>query len=409
MSLATTLRGVRVLDLTRNLAGPFCTMTLGDLGAEVTKIEHPAGGDDTRRWRPPEWDGRSATYLAANRNKRSVAVNLDDPSGRDIVRAIAASADVLVESFKPGSLTRRGLGYQQLAEANPRLVYCSISAYGDRGPKSGLPGYDPILQADTGIMDLTGDPEADPVRLGVGAIDLGAALWSVLGILAALANRERTGQGSHVRSSLFETSTWWLSYHLAGYLGTGVAPRRQGTATPFISPYQVFDTADHRLMLAAPNDELFRRLVDELGVPGLATEPRFTTNPDRVAHRFELCGQLAPALRQCRAEEWEKRLRARNIPCSRVRTIAELATDPQLDALGLLRAIPGSAIDGLRLVDTPITVDGARGDCRLPPPELGEHTFEVLDELGFGPERVAELQEQGVINGSSPTGSGSPD
>ncbi|MBK1789150.1 CaiB/BaiF CoA transferase family protein [Prauserella cavernicola] len=403
MSLATTLRGIRVLDLTRNLAGPFCTMTLGDLGAEVTKIEHPAGGDDTRRWRPPEWDGRSATYLAANRNKRSVAVNLDDPGGREIVRALAASADVVVESFKPGALSRRGLGYEELAETNPRLVYCSISAYGDRGPKSELPGYDPILQADTGIMDLTGDPDADPVRLGIGAIDLGAAIWSVVGIQAALADRERTGRGAHVRSSLFETATWWLSYHLAGYLGTGVAPRRQGTATPFISPYEVFDTADHRLMLAAPNDELFRRLAGELGLPELVTDPRFTTNPDRVAHRFELCGLLAPALRRRPAGEWEKRLQARSIPCSRVRSIADLATDSQLAALDLLRAVPGSPIDGLRLVDTPITVDGARGDRGLPPPELGEHTLEVLEELGVRPDRVAELRERGVI--TCPAGS----
>lgn len=402
MSLATTLRGVRVLDLTRNLAGPFCTMTLGDLGAEVTKVEHPIAGDDTRRWRPPEWDGHSATYLAANRNKRSLAVNIDDPGGQDIIRTIAASADVLVESFRPGSLGRRGLGYRQLAEANPRLVYCSISAYGDRGPKSGLPGYDPILQADTGIMDITGDPNADPVRLGIGAIDLGAALWSVVGILSALAGRDQTGHGAHVRSSLFETSTWWLSYHLAGYLGSGVAPQRQGTATPFIAPYQVFDTADQRLMLAAPNDELFRRLIDELGLPELATDPRFTTNPDRVAHRFELCGQLAPALRRCTAEEWESRLQARSIPCSRVRSIADLAEDPQLAALNLLRSIPGSPIDGLRLVDTPITVDGARGVSRLPPPALGEHTSKILEELGFSPEQMTALHERGAISGPHP-------
>lgn len=394
--LATTLHGVRVLDLTRNLAGPFCTMALGDLGADVVKVEHPQGGDDTRRWCPPDWGGRSATYLAANRNKRSLAVDLDTPRGREIVRDLAGSCDVLVESFKPGSLDRRGLGYEQLCEANPRLVYCSVSAYGGRGPKRDLPGYDPILQADSGIMDLTGDPADDPVRLGIGAIDLGSALWSVIGILAALAERERTGQGGRVESSLFETSAWWLSYHLAGYLGTGNVPQRQGTATPFIAPYEVFDTADDRLMLAAPNDELYRRLVAELGRPDLGADARFATNPDRVTNRSALRSELAPALRERPADEWEARLRRQSVPCSRVRTVADLAEDEQLAALDLLREAPGSAVPGLRLVGTPVTVDGERGAHRLPPPELGEHTDEILGELGRTDE-IGALRAQRVV------------
>ena len=273
------LKGIRVVDLTRNLAGPYCTMLLADLGADVVKIEQPGAGDDTRSWAPPLWGGVSATFLAANRNKRSVAVDLDRPEGVELVRQLARDADVLVESFRPGSLERRGLGYEAMREANPRLVYCSVSAFGQEGPLSDRPGYDPVIQAHTGILSVTGESDGPPVRLGVAAIDLGTGLWASIGILAALTARNETGAGSRVETSLYEVATWWLSYQIAGFLGSGVLPHRKGTQAPFISPYEVFEASDGGIMVAAANDRLFVALCEVLERTDLLSDARFATNP----------------------------------------------------------------------------------------------------------------------------------
>ncbi|MFI5798721.1 CaiB/BaiF CoA transferase family protein [Streptomyces sp. NPDC051677] len=395
--LSRSLAGVRVLDLTRNLAGPFCTMLLADLGADVIKVETPAGGDDTRSWAPPLWNGHSATFLTANRNKRSIAVDLDEPDGQAIIRDLAARCDVLVESFRPGSLTKRALGYEDLRTVNPSLVYCSVSAYGGTGPMKDRPGYDPVLQAATGIMDMTGYPDGPPARLGIGAIDLGTALWAAIGIQAALANRADTGHGSHVEASLFETATWWMSYHLTGYLGSGVVPRRQGTGTPFIAPYEVFPTADGDLLVSAGNDRSFTALVSELGLPGLASDERFRTNGDRVGHKDELRSLLRPAFLAADAETWEERLAKRGVPCNRVRTVADLADDEQVAALGLLTTVPHPDIPDLRLVDTPLRMDGDRARHRSAPPALGEHTDDVLAELGYEAMTIRQLRDSGVV------------
>lgn len=381
--LSDALRGVRVIDLTRNFAGPFCTMLLADLGADVIKVERPGAGDDTREWRPPEWNGHSASYLSANRNKRSITVDMDTDHGREVIRRLAETADVLVESFRPGSLQARGLDAESLRSLNPRLIYCSISAYGQQGPKSHLPGYDPVLQAATGILDNTGYPDEPAARVGVGAIDLGSSLWAAIGIQAALREREQTGEGAHVQASLFETATWWMSYHLAGYLASGQPPQRAGTATSFIAPYETFPTADGDILIAGANTGIFVALVTELGLTGLAHDARFASNADRVAHRGELRALLLEALSQRTAEEWEQALTARGVPCSRVRNVSELVTDPQLEAIGLLENHPHPDIPDLRLVGLPISVDGLRGAKTHAPPRLGEHTDEVLAELGL--------------------------
>ena len=256
------LAGITVLDLTRNFAGPYCSMLLADLGAEVIKVESPTAGDDTRQWRPPEWNGLSATFLAANRGKRSIAVDLDDEGGQGVVRRLAARADVVISSFRPGSLAKRGLDHESLRRDNPRLIYCSISAYGSQGPKRDWPGYDPILQAESGMMALTGYPEGPPARLPIAAIDLGTAMWASVGIQAALRSRDQTGVGGLVEVSLYETAAWWLSYLIAGYLGSGEEPQRRGSGAPFLAPYEVFATSDGDLMVTAANDDLFARLCD---------------------------------------------------------------------------------------------------------------------------------------------------
>ena len=392
-----TLSGTRVVDLTRNFAGPYCTMILGDLGADVIKIEHPAGGDDTRRWKPPLWNDESATFLAANRNKRSVTVDLNQPAGVEIVRRLAGGADVLVESFRPGSLDKRGLGYDALRAGNPRLIYCSISAYGPTGPLADSPGYDPILQASTGMMELTGEPDGPPARLPIGINDLGAGMWAVIGIQSALMNRQQSGLGSKVDTSLYETAAWWLNYHLAGFLGSGVVPTRQGTGTTMIAPYESFPTATDDIFVCVANDKLFRTFSRVLGRPELADDPRFSANPLRVANRPALRQAIIAQLSQRPVAEWETIFKAESIPCTPIRTIADLAGDAQLDALGMLTPFPHPAVPDLRLVDMPVSQDGSRAAHRYPPPQLGEHTGEILGEVGYSAAEIASLRKDGAI------------
>jgi crotonobetainyl-CoA:carnitine CoA-transferase CaiB-like acyl-CoA transferase len=391
------LRDIRVLDLTRNLAGPYCTMVLGDMGADVIKIERPKSGDDTRKWAPPTWNGVSATFLSANRNKRSLALNLNAPEGVEIVRTLALKADILVESFRPGSLDKRGLGYEDLKGKNPKLIYCTISAYGNTGPLQNNPGYDPILQASSGIIDMTGNPEQEPVRLPLSAMDLGAGMWAVIGVLAALTERQKTGQGSLVETSLFETAAWWLNYHIVGYLGTGITPGRQGTGTPFIAPYEVFPASDEGVLVCVGNDNLFSSFMDLLEIPELIADERFATNPMRVKNRIELRKCIIGKFQKRPAAEWIEQLDSRSIPCSRIHTVADFTKEEQMQALNLLTPFPHPEIPELRLVDMPLSLDGKRALHQLPPPLLGSHTNEILTALGYDEEQINDLRKKGIV------------
>jgi formyl-CoA transferase/CoA:oxalate CoA-transferase len=372
-------------------------MILGDMGADVIKVERPGYGDDTRNWTPPTWHGESTTFLSANRNKRSIAVDINLPEGVSIVQTLAYQADILVESFRPGSLEKRGLDYDDLSARNPGLIYCSISGYGSQGPYQNSPGYDPILQASSGIMDMTGEPDQKPVRLPIAVNDLGAGIWAVVGILSALMARQKTGRGSQVETSLFETAAWWMNYHLTGYLATGVPPVRCGTGTPFIAPYEVYPASDEGLLVCVGNDNLFRSFVEELGIPELATDERFVTNPMRVVNRGELRELIIARFQTRTAAEWEEKFTASSIPCSRILTVADLVHNEQFEALNLLKSSPHPSIPDLKLIDLPVSMNKGKAAQNYSPPLLGQHTTDILAEQGYSQDEIKEFRNRGVI------------
>jgi crotonobetainyl-CoA:carnitine CoA-transferase CaiB-like acyl-CoA transferase len=387
------LAGTRVVDLTSSLAGPTCTEILGALGAEVLKVEHPGRGDEARAWGPRFFEGGSAMFFAANRSKRSIALDVKDPDGLQALLRLVDTADVFVQSLRAGTADRLGLGSAALRTRNDRLVYCSIRAFGREGPLAREAGYDPLMQAFAGLISITGEPDRPGVRVGTSLIDTGTGVWAALGIVAALLERGTTGRGREVDVSLFDTALSLVAYQLTTALRTGESPGRFGTAFPLIAPYEVFPTADGELMIAAGNDRLFRALCERIGLPELADDPRFATNPDRLLHRAELLEPIKARLRERSSAHWLEALEG--IPAAPVQDLGEVAAHPQTRANGMVQET-----GGIESVAPPLLVDGDRLPHATRPPLLGEHSAEILRGLGYSDEDVAGLIERGVVGSS---------
>jgi formyl-CoA transferase len=396
--MAGALDGIRVLDLSRILAGPYCTMTLGDLGAEVIKVELPGTGDDTRAWGPPFAGSESAYFLAVNRNKKGITVNLKTAAGRDLVRDLARRADILVENFKVGTLDRLGLGYDDLRADNPRLIYCSITAFGRSGPYRDLPGYDYTIQALGGLMSITGHQDGEPTKVGVAIVDITAGLFATTAILAAIHARAITGAGQRVEVSLLQAQLAWLANVGANYLVGGQVPGRYGNAHPNIVPYQSFDCADRPIVIAVGNDGQWRAFCAAIDRTDLAMDPRFATNPDRVRNRDDLMPILGGVLRARSADEWFERLRASDVPCAPINSLDRTFGDPQVEALGVVLEVDHPDAGRVPLVRWPFELAETPATLRLPPPTLGADTDSVLrDVLGLSATDIAALRERGAI------------
>jgi formyl-CoA transferase/CoA:oxalate CoA-transferase len=391
------LAGVRILDLSRILSGPFATMIFADLGADVIKLENPRTGDDTREWAPPYQGDQSAYFLAVNRNKRGIAVDLKTERGRDIARRLAERADVVVENFRPGTAGRLGLGYDELAARNSRLIYASISGFGQTGPYSSEPGYDAIAQALGGLMSVTGEADGPPVRVGNSAADLGASMWAAIGILAALHARHTTGRGEWIDISLLDGQIASLTYLAGGYFATGEVPRRYGSAHPSIVPYQAMRTADGHLMVAVGNDTLWQRFAGLVGLPELADDPRFVSNPQRVANRVELIQLIEAALAAKGSAAWAEELSRVGIPAGAINSIDAALAHPQVQARDMVLTVEHPTAGPLRMAGSPIKLSEYTTTVRRPPPTLGEHTGEVLRELGYTAADIETMRREGVI------------
>jgi crotonobetainyl-CoA:carnitine CoA-transferase CaiB-like acyl-CoA transferase len=376
------LDGVKVLDLSRVLAGPFCGMLLGDMGADVLKIEEPEGGDESRTW-PPFMAGEASGYLSMNRNKRNMTLNLKTSEAQDILKKLVARADVLIENFRTGTMESFGLGYDVLQPINPRLIYCAVSVFGRSGPYKDKAGYEALMQAFSGVMSITGEPDGPPLRCGVSFLDLGTGMMAAYGVMNALFHRERTGQGQKLEVSLFETALSLMSYHAVGYLLEGQVPQRQGSGHPMIVPYQVFQAQDGEIFIVGSNQRLWIRLCQMLGREDLLQDPRFASNKERVKHRHVLVPILQGETQKYPTAVLNEMLDKASVPCAPVNTLDNVLTDPQTQAREMIVDIPHPLIPDLRLLGLPIKLSKTPGDVRLPPPLKGQHTEEVLIGMGY--------------------------
>jgi crotonobetainyl-CoA:carnitine CoA-transferase CaiB-like acyl-CoA transferase len=391
------LDGIRVIDLSRVLAGPYASLLLADMGAEVIKVEEPGRGDDTRAW-PPFQGGEATYFMSVNRGKKSLTLDLKHAEGKAVLRRLLDGADVLLENFRPGTLERLGFGYAAARALNPRLVYCSISGFGESGPEAGRPGYDLIVQGESGIMDLTGFPDGPPVKVGNSIADLAAGTMAAHGIVLALFARERTGEGQKVEIAMLEVMAALLTYHGQAYFATGKSPRRRGNQHPSIVPYEVFEAADGYLTVGVANNSLWTRFCQALGRPELAADPRFDTEAKRVEHRETLVPLLGQVFATAPVAHWLARLAGAGVPAGKIKSVGEALESDHLGARGAIVTLTHRAAGPMRVVGPPIRLHGTPGEAAAPAPLLGEHTDEVLGKLlGYPADAVRRLRDEGVV------------
>ncbi|KMN50375.1 CaiB/BaiF CoA transferase family protein [Chromobacterium violaceum] len=396
--MAGALSGIKVVDLSRVLAGPWASQLLADLGAEVIKIEKPGSGDDTRQWAPPSLpDGRAAYFLCTNRGKRSLTVDIAQPAGQDIVRKLVADADVVLENYKVGGLRKYGLDYDSLKAVNPRLVYCSITGFGQTGPYASLAGYDYIVQGMSGLMSITGPADGEPHKVGVAVSDLFTGLYAANAVQAALIARERTGAGQHIDMALFDCSLAMLANVASNWLVGHNVPPRLGNAHANIVPYQVFAASDGHFILACGNDKQFAEVCRLVGQAQWARDPRYATNPQRVAHRVQLVPLLAQAFRHHGRDYWLSALDKAGVPCGPINNVAEAFADPQAQARQMQLDMRDDAGRQVPLVGCPIKLSGTPVEYNLAPPELGEHTEQILRALGYVDSDIVALRNNGTV------------
>ena len=391
------LDGIRVVDLSRVVAGPYCTMTLGDMGADVVKIEQPGRGDESRAFGPPFLGGESPYYLSINRNKRSCTVDLKHEAGRAVVRRLIAGADVVIQNFRPGAAARLGLDYDTVAARRPEVVYCSISGFGDGGPDADRPGYDLIVQGESGLMDLTGEADGPPTRIGTSIADLTAGMMAAQGILLALYARRTTGRGQHVRVAMLDAVASLLTYNVGNYFASGEVPTRRGNDHPSVVPYQTLRARDGWMNLGIANDSLWVRYCDAVGRPDLRDDPRFATAPERVRHRDVLVPIVVEITAGRTVAEWMDVLGAAGVPCGRIRNVAEVCTNPQLTARGKVVEHPHPTAGRVRMIGQPIELSETPGRIDRAPPLLGEHTDEVLRAAGYTDEEIRAFRAAGAV------------
>lgn len=392
------LKGIRVLDISRVLAGPYCAMLLGDLGAEVIKVERPGLGDDSRHWGPPFAGGESAYYISANRNKKSIILNFNCEEGQKILKELVRKSDVLIENFKPGTLERMGLGYEELKKIKPGLIFCSVTGFGPDGPSGNKPGYDMMVAGIGGLLSITGERDGGPVRVGVAITDITTGMFAHAAIIAALYARDKTGAGQRIDASLLETQVAMLAYAASNYLVAGEVTEKWGSAHPSIVPYQAFKARDKYITVGVGNDNIWQKFCRAAGLGELAEDPKFATNPARVKNRAELIPLIQEKIATRDAAAWLDILNSAGIPCGPINSIAEVFGDPQVIHRQMVKEVDHPTIGKLKLTTYPVKFSETPPDIKLPPPLIGEHTEEILRYLlGYDAERIEKLKKEGVV------------
>lgn len=391
------LENITVLDLSRALAGPYCTVMLADMGAHVLKVEQPGRGDDTRGWGPPFVKGESAYFLSVNRNKKSVTVNLKEKEGKEIFYKLSKTADVIVENFRPGTAEKLGISYEDIKPLNEKIVYCSISGFGQSGPYKHRPGYDLILQGMGGLMTMTGEEDRPPVKIGVAITDIAAGMFAAYGILAALYTREKTGRGQYVDVSMLDCQVSWLTYQAGNFFATGVSPKRLGSAHPTIVPYQAFETSSGYINVAVGSEKLWQNFCSAINHEELVRNPKYKTNRDRVEHRDELISALSKIFSENPADVWLDALEKKGVPAGPIYTFDQIFSDPQVLHRGMLVEMDHASAGKIKQTGVPVKLSETPGSIESPPPLLGEHTGEILQRIGYSDDDIMALKEKGVI------------